>query len=266
MPFAVTTLGGAALVAGGIGATAAIAGSLISSNAAKSAAKTQANAATAANNLEQSQYDQTRADQEPYRTTGYAALSRMSDLLGLSGNTGADGYGSLNKPFTGDSVATDPGYQFGLSEGVKARENAAAAKGGLYSGAQLKALTQYGNDYATTKFDDAFNRDQTTKNATYNKLAGVSGTGQTATTQVDNTGTTVAANQGGNLIGAGNARGAASIATGNAITGGVNQGTAWWLNHATPSTPYTAGPEFQQGSTFYGGSGSTIYGDGYGPQ
>lgn len=203
------------------------------------AADAQKSAVGSANALDQSQYNQTRADQAPYRTAGYSALSRMSDLLGLSGNTAAEGYGSLNKPFTADSVTTDPGYEFGRTQGLNAAQNSAAAKGGLYSGATLKALTQYGNDYATTKFDDAFNRDQTTKNAEYNKLAGVSGTGQNATNQVDATGTQVAANQGSNLIGAGNARGASDIATGNAITGGLNQSGAWWLR-GTTSTPYTS--------------------------
>jgi hypothetical protein len=251
-----------AWVGAGIAAVGVVSGAVSAHNAASA----QENAVNSANALSQSQYDQTRADNAPYRTEGYAALSRMSDLLGLSGNSGADGYGSLTKPFTGDSVTTDPGYQFGLKTGLTSAQNSAAAKGGLYSGATLKALTQYGNDYATTKFDDAFNRDQTTKNAVYNKLAGVSGTGQNATTQVDNAGATASANQGGNLIGAGNARGAAGVATGNALTNGLNQGGAWWLKYGSQSgAPYTTPSQFQDGTTFYGGSGTTLYGDGYGP-
>lgn len=219
-----------------VGAGIAAVGVVSNAVSANSAKDAQVGAANAADNLQQSEFDQTRADQAPYRTAGYSALSRMSDLLGLSGNTSAAGYGSLTTPFTGASVATDPGYQFGLTQGLNSAQNSAAAKGGLYSGATLKALTQYGNDYATTKFDDAFNRDQTTNTAEYNKLAGVSGTGQNATTQVDSAGATVAANQGSNLIGAGNARGAADIATGNALTNGLNQAGAWWLR-GTTATP-----------------------------
>jgi hypothetical protein len=230
MPFAIASVGGLALAAAGVGAAASV-------YSANKAASAQTHAADSANALENSQYDQTRSDQAPYRTTGYSALSRMSDLLGLSGNTSADGYGSLNKPFTGSSVATDPGYQFGLNQGVKTAQDSAAARGGLYSGATLKALTQYGNDYATTKFDDAFNRDKTTKDTEYNRLAGVAGTGQTATNMVDTTGANVAANQGSNLIGAGNARGAADIATGNALTSGLNQAGAWWLRSQGNQTP-----------------------------
>jgi hypothetical protein len=221
----------AVIGAGVLGAGAAI-------YSGNKAANAQESAVNSANSLQDKEYQQTRVDQAPYRTTGYSALSRMSDLLGLSGNTSADGYGSLNKPFTGSSVATDPGYQFGLNQGVKTAQDSAAARGGLYSGATLKALTQYGNDYATTKFDDAFNRDKTTKDTEYNRLAGVAGTGQTATNMVDTTGANVAANQGGNLIGAGNARGAADIGVGNAIGNAANQGTAWWLRYGnTASAP-----------------------------
>lgn len=248
----------AAVVAAGVISAGA---SVYSSN---QASKAQQGAANSANSLQQSQYDQTRQDQAPYRQAGYGALARMNDLLGLSGNTSADGYGSLTKSFNGDSVKTDPGYQFGLNEGMKAAQDSAAAKGGLYSGATLKALTKYGNDYATTKFDDAFNRDQQTKTALYNKLAGVTGTGQTATTQVDAAGQNYATNAGNNLIGAGNARGAADIAAGNAVSGAVNQGGAWWMRNQGGSG-YQTPSQFQDGTNFYGGSGTTLYGDGYGP-
>jgi len=228
----------------GVGVAALGAGAAaINANKAKNA---QQGAANAANQLTQDQYSQTRTDQQPYRDAGYAALQRMNDLLGLSKNTGAEGYGSLAKTFTGDSVNTDPGYQFGLTQGLNSVQNSAAARGGLYSGATLKALTQYGNDYATTKFDDAFNRDQQTKTSIYNKLAGVSGTGQTASNTVDSQGAGVAVNNGNNLIGAGNARGASDIATGNAIVGGLNQAGAWWLRSGN-----------QPGASSYGGGGLT---------
>lgn len=41
-----------------------------------------------------------------------------------------------------------PGYQFGLDEGNKSVQASAAARGGLNSGATLKALTEFGNNYA----------------------------------------------------------------------------------------------------------------------
>lgn len=233
---------------------AAVVGAAGSAYAANKSASAQNHAVNSANDLARSQYDQTRADQTPYRTAGYSALDRMSLLLGLSGDPNAQGYGSLNKPFTGADLQTDPGYQFELNQGLKTAQNSAAAKGGLYSGATLKALTQYGNDYAGTKFNEAFNRDQTTKNAEYNRLAGISQTGQVATSQVDSAGQNYATQAGGNLIGAGNARGAADIATGNAFGNAVNQGTAWWMRSRPPSQ-YGSIPT----NSDYGGGGGGYY-------
>lgn len=44
-----------------------------------------------------------------------------------------------------------PGYEFGRQEGQKTVEAGAAARGGLNSGATLKALQKYGTDYADAK-------------------------------------------------------------------------------------------------------------------
>jgi hypothetical protein len=241
-----------------VGAGIAAVGVVSSAISSNKAAHAQEGAARAATSEEQRQYDQTRADQAPYRTAGYSALSRMSDLLGLSGNTSAAGYGSLTKRFTGADVATDPGYQFGLKQGLDSAEGSAAAKGGLYSGATLKALTQYGNDYATTKFDDAYNRYNQDQSTLYNRLAGISGTGQVATQQVDQAGQHMADQASDNLIGAGNARGARDIAVGGAINDGLNQAGAWWLRSRQPSQPagngYYYGNDGQQYANWdYGG-------------
>ena len=56
---------------------------------------------------------------------------------------------------------TDPGYDFRLQEGNQAIERAAgtAAGGpGRYSGATLKALTQYGQDFASNEYGRAYGR------------------------------------------------------------------------------------------------------------
>lgn len=62
-----------------------------------------------------------------------------------------------------------PGYQFGLDQGTKAVETSAAAKGGLYSGAAMKALQRFGNDYA----------DQQGYTPYVNRIAAAAGIGQT---------------------------------------------------------------------------------------
>ena len=57
-----------------------------------------------------------------------------------------------------NSITQDPGYQFQLKQGQNALNNRAAASGNYYSGAQMKASQQYGQDYAGTKLDQSLNR------------------------------------------------------------------------------------------------------------
>jgi hypothetical protein len=54
----------------------------------------------------------------------------------------------------------DPGYGFRLSEGLKALERSAAARGGLMSGGAGKALQRYGQDLASQEYGNAFQRFQ----------------------------------------------------------------------------------------------------------
>lgn len=55
------------------------------------------------------------------------------------------------------SITQNPGYQFGLSQGVNAIEGSRASKGLLNSGATGKALTRYGQDYAGQQFNNERN-------------------------------------------------------------------------------------------------------------
>lgn len=240
-----------------VGAGIAAVGVVSNTIGANKAANAQSAAANAANAEAQREYDQTRSDQLPYRHAGYTALNRIEDLLGLSKNTSAPGYGTFGKPLSVTDVENDPGYQFGLTQGLKTQQNSAAARGGLYSGAELKAISQYGNDYATTKYDDAYSRAKNAQDTIFNRLSGVSGTGQTATQAVDAAGQQTANTIGGNLIGAGNARGLASIATSNAVSNGANQAAAWWLTKP-PGSSY----QYDGNDPAYGGAASYDQGGG----
>jgi hypothetical protein len=57
-------------------------------------------------------------------------------------------------------LVMDPGYQFHLSEGVRGKGFGSSASGMTLSGASLKDLDRYIQDYSLTKFDEAFNRNQ----------------------------------------------------------------------------------------------------------
>lgn len=161
-------------------------------------------------------------------------------------------YGELTRRYTGAELLTDPGYQFGLSQGLNALQTTRAGQGALYSGAAAKALTRYGQDYAGTKFNEGFNRDQAYKNTTYNQLAGVAGTGQTAVNQVGAAGQAFGNAAAANTIGAGNARASSYIAGGNALQQALNTGVAAYQRYNPPQV-IDDGYSYGQGGA-YGGA------------
>lgn len=139
-------------------------------------------------------------------------------------------FGSLLKKFSNEDLQADPVYQsglkFGLDQGTGAINARASALGQYDSGATLKALTRYANDYGSTKANESFNRFNTENTNIYNRLAGVSGAGQTATGQVASAGTNASNQVIGALGDAGNARAAGIVgganAWGNALNAGAN--------------------------------------------
>lgn len=116
---------------------------------------------------------------QPFATAGTESIPTYMD--------------QVNKPFTMDDLYLDPGYQFGLNEGTRARENAASSKGMTLSGPQQKAMQRFGTDYASTKYGEAFNRRQVGLDNLYrmimtgsNAAAGQATTGSQMGSQVSN--------------------------------------------------------------------------------
>jgi hypothetical protein len=73
-----------------------------------------------------------------------------------AGTNALAGYGNLlNNP---NAVRSDPGYQFRFDEGQKALTNNALAKGSFFSGNTGRALTEYGQNFATNEYDQALQR------------------------------------------------------------------------------------------------------------
>jgi hypothetical protein len=199
--------------------------------------------------FQQKQADQARADNEPWRAAGVNALNQLA----AAGN------------FTGADLQNEPGYKFGLDQGMKGLTNSAAARGGLLSGAALKAASQYNQDYAGTKYDAAFGRDAINKN----RLATLAGVGQTAASNSasssmqlgGNVGSTI--NSTGNALaqnaqGVGNVRASSYLAQGNALTGAINQGVSAWKNSSSSYSPVMEGATNQTNAFNY-------YGPGYSP-
>ncbi len=158
-------------VAAGVAVAGGIAGSVISGNAAKSAANTQADAARDANATQLQMYNQTRQDLGPWRLTGQRALENLDltahEPLMMRAYTPTapvdpSGYAYTPTPvYQGPSEAdlrADPGYQFRVSEGQKALERSAASKGLLLSGGQLKDLTRFGQGQGAQEYGAAYAR------------------------------------------------------------------------------------------------------------
>ena len=183
-----------------------------------SASKDAASQATQASNyaidLQREMFNKQLELQEPWRAAGLSSLRQMEG-------------GAYSQPaaFTGQvNMLADPGYQFRLSQGLEAMNRQAAARGGLISGAALKAGQRFGQDYASGEYGNAYDRALTEYNAAknysdtgYNRLAALAGTGQTTSAELGRAGTqfgqnagnlrmTNAANQGNALLSQGNIR------------------------------------------------------------
>jgi hypothetical protein len=70
---------------------------------------------------------------------------------------GTDSLNSFNA-WTENPTVNDPSYDFRLNEGRKTLENSAAARGGALSGNALRAITDYGQDYASREYGNEFQR------------------------------------------------------------------------------------------------------------
>ncbi len=163
---------------------------IFGANSADKALDAQSGATGAANDTQRYIFNTQRDDSKPWREAGLKALSGIED----------------NKFM--DNFSGDPGYQFRMGEGMKAINNGASARGMGNSGATMKALLKYGQDYSSNEYNNAYNRN-------FGRLSTLAGFGQNANQQMagaaQNYGNNVSANQ----IGLGNAQGAAHIAQAN---------------------------------------------------
>ena len=183
-----------------IPAAATLIGAKMSGDAAKSAARTSAESADKATALQQQMYEEGVARQQPFLAGGTEDYNRLRALM--SGGPGA----------AQQFLQMDPGYGFRLSEGLKAMERGAAARGGLMSGAALKAGQRYGQDLASQEYG-----------AAYNRLAGLANVGPQAAGVMSTLGQNYAGNVGNIMMGQGQTAANAALARGSAYSGGLNQ-------------------------------------------
>jgi hypothetical protein len=192
----------------------AVVGAAGSAYAGKKAADAATESAQISTDATMRQYEQNRADMMPWRDAGLGALEQLK--------TGTAEGGDFNRDFTLADFQKDPGYQFRMDEGRGALEGSAAARGGLLTGGTLKALSRYGQDYASGEYTNAYNRFNADRTQRFNRLSGLAGTAQTATRDVAQQGTaaTSAANEYGAQ--AANARGSQYVGAANAVNQGAS--------------------------------------------
>lgn len=160
-------------------------------------------------------------------------------------------YGSLAKNFSTEDFQTDPGYDFRLSEGQKAIDRSAAAKGGLLSGAAVKAAARYGQDFASNEYQNAYNRYNTNQTNLYNRLAGISGAGQTASNNLATQGTNYANSAGQLMQNAANYNASGNVAQSNIFSTGLNSLTSGFGGSGGSTLPWQTAGNVNPAGGFY---------------
>jgi hypothetical protein len=145
---------------------------------------------------------------QPYQQAGVSSNNMIAQLLGAA----PMGEGTEN---AFQNYLNSTGYQFQLQQGMNAIDSNAAASGLLKSGGTAKALTKYGQNLASTSFNNYLTQ-----------LGALSQRGLGATGQVINAGTAGGGAAAGALMqggaGAANAMGGMYSNIGSAVGGGIN--------------------------------------------
>jgi hypothetical protein len=231
-----------------IPAAASLIGGSMQANAAKSAARTSADATNQATQLQRDMFNQQQQNQAPFLAAGQTALNA---LIPLSTNY---------QKFGMDQFTQDPGYAFRMKEGMNALNNQAAARGGLISGNALKAAQGYGQEMGSQEYQNAFNRYQLERQARLGPLQSLAGVGQTSANTLGQAGQNYATNVGNALTNqaaiSGNAGMVGTNAYGSALSG---IGSAYGKNPINFGNLYGGNNQIYNPTTNTGGfSGSSL--------
>jgi len=233
----------------------AVIGGALSARASSKAAKAQTQAAQAAAQQQQSAFDKQAALQEPFRQGGLTAQNEIMQLLGIGGDKTAAGYGSLAQPFGAQQFQQDPGYAFRQSEGMKALERSAAARGNLMSGSTMKGIQRFGQDLASQEYQNAFNRYQVERAAKLNPLQSMMGSGQSSANVLTGAAGQLGQGLAGSELAAGQARASGYVGQANAL----NQALGGAANYMVQAPMYQAQMEYLKSGApgGFGGGGAT---------
>lgn len=228
MPGPVAAIAGSAVV----GAASSLIGGAQQAKAAGQAAKAQTKATKATIAAQEKALERQIGLQEPFRQTGVNALADYATA-------------SQYTPFGMDQFNADPGYQFRMSEGLKALERSAAARGILQSGGTLKDITRFGQDVASQEYQNAFQRYLLERQQKLQPLEYRIGLGQAAASgQAANVGST-AQNVGQLTQALGNIQSAGIMGRANAFTNTLGNIAGLATQGAEAYGQYQAGLPYQ---------------------
>jgi len=199
MTYAAVAIGGAALVGGGM-----VTQGYFGNKSSKRAAKAQGSAMNAYLTQMRQGRDKALSYYKPYEEAGRSGLCLLQQYL------------------TGDPAATQnrleqsPGYQFRLNQGQNSIQNLLASKGGLKSGAAMKALEEYAQGTASQEFGNQVNYLQNFANMGQQSATGMANAELFAGSNMAN-----ASQQG--ILGQGMAMANRDAQMGNIIGGGLGQ-------------------------------------------
>jgi hypothetical protein len=226
-----SSVGAAIAIAGAATAAGGIASSAIGANAAESAAQTQANAEGKAISLQQQEWQQQQANEQPFLTQGSTAVNNLAKLL--NSPTFSKYPGGTFKAPTAAQAEAYPGEQFQLQQGAQAIDENAAATGNLNSGTTGEALINYGQGLAQTDYGNVYNQalqqymtnygvwNQDTTNQV-NRLQNLANLGANTAANLGTQGQAAATNEGNELVGQGTALASGTVGAANAEIGGIS--------------------------------------------
>lgn len=194
-----------------------LAGSVLGAGATAYAANTAASAQTAAAQKAQDtalgMYNTTRGDLQPFRNAGVQAGTELSNRLG-----------EFTTPINMDEATLEqtPGYQFDRTQGLKAVQNSAAARGLGVSGAALKGAANFATGLADNTYKTQFDIANTNQSNAFNRLKSLVDTGENAAAQTGVIGNAAATTAATAQTAVGSAQAAAANQTGAGITNAAN--------------------------------------------
>lgn len=191
---------------------------LTDSEAGDRAAAYQQQAADQANARLEKNYNESKDRYSNYLESGDDAYISLSDLArNMKNFQDAEGrFQGHDGVFTRDDFEKDEGYQFRRDEGLKALNRGLASQGMIGSGAAMKALARYGQNFASNEYQNArnnFNQDYANSYQRYNNdydrrfnsLNSIANYGLNAKNAITNAGSATTAGINQNIIGMGNA-------------------------------------------------------------